>query len=400
MAKPMFLRQGLWHFRITLAKLLVGSKATSPHFAFIGAASSGHLCRRIAESGHRDVLVVTDGPLRELGIADKAVSPLSLQGVRLHWYDGVKPDPTFTHVREGAAALKSANATAVLAVGGGSSIDAAKMIALMAEADSEPETWVGFQKAPESAAPIYAIPTTAGTGSEATMGAVITDENDHSKNVISGSAMLPRAVALDPDLMLGLPPMITAATGMDALTHGVEAYIGRWERGTRTETASMCIRGVFEWLPRALAEPQDAEARLGMAVAAYYGGVAINQVNVGSIHAIAHQLGSLYHLPHGVANNMVMPHLLRVYGVCAEPKLAELAALAGIDDTQSNLAARVIDAIELLGVNANLPTTCDAITKSDYPRLISRAVEESDGYVSPRLLTEADVASVLDRISG
>jgi alcohol dehydrogenase class IV len=137
-----------------------------------------------------------------------------------------------------------------------------------------------------------------------------------------------------------------------------------------------------------------------MAVAAYYGGVAINQVNVGSIHAIAHQLGSLYHLPHGVANNMVMPHLLRVYGVCAEPKLAELAALAGIDDTQSNLAARVIDAIELLGVNANLPTTCDAITQSDYPRLISRAVEESDGYVSPRLLTEADVASVLDRISG
>ena len=158
---------------------------------------------------------------------------------------GVKPDPTFTHVREGAAALKSANATAVLAVGGGSSIDAAKMIALMAEADSEPESWVGFQKAPENAAPIYAIPTTAGTGSEATMGAVITDENDHSKNVISGSAMLPRAVALDPDLMLGLPPMITAATGMDALTHGVEAYIGRWERGTRTETASMCIRGDF-----------------------------------------------------------------------------------------------------------------------------------------------------------
>src|SRR6056300_1240758 len=99
MAKPMFLRQGLWHFRITLAKLLVGSKATSPHFAFIGAASSGHPCRRIAESGHRDVLVVTDGPLRELGLADKAVSLLSTQGVRVHWYDGVKPDPTFTHVR-------------------------------------------------------------------------------------------------------------------------------------------------------------------------------------------------------------------------------------------------------------------------------------------------------------
>ena len=400
MAKPMLIRQGLWHFRISLAKLLVGSKATSPHFAFIGTGSSNHLCSRIAESDHQDVLVVTDGPLRELGLADRAVRPLSSKGVRLHWYDGVKPDPTFTHVREGAAILKSGKATAVLAIGGGSSIDAAKMIALMAEADSEPESWVGFQKAPENAAPIYVIPTTAGTGSEATMGAVITDENDHSKNVISGSAMLPRAVALDPDLMLGLPPMITAATGMDALTHGVEAYIGRWERGTRRETASMCIRGVFEWLPRVLAEPENIEARLGMAVAAYYGGVAINQVNVGSIHAIAHQLGSLYHLPHGVANNMVMPHLLRVYGACAEAKLTELAPLVGIESTQSNVAARVIDAIELLGVNSSLPTTCDAISKEDYPLLISRAVEESDGYVSPRLLTEGDVASVLDRISG
>lgn len=395
MAKSMFLRKAQWQFKLSLAKLLFGTKATAPHFALVGAGSSRHLCQRIVESGHKRVLVVTDKPLRDLGVADRACHGLAAAGLDLHWYDGVQPDPTFTQVREGAKVLRDQACTAVLAVGGGSSMDAAKIIAATRDSTDEPESWAGLNKAPETAAPLYAIPTTAGTGSEATMGAVITHEGDRSKVVISGAALLPVAVALDPDLMLGLPPAITAATGLDALTHGVEAFIGLWDRGTRSETARMCVRGVFEWLPKVMANPEDAEARLGMSMAAYYGGVAINQVNVGSVHAIAHQLGAFYHLPHGVANAMVLPHVLRVYGDAAAPRLAELAPLTGTDS-----AGAAIDAMEALRESVGLPARSDAIKTADHAAIIDRAIEEGDGYFSPRLLDEADVQQVLSAITG
>jgi len=394
-ATSMFLRTAKWQFKLSLAKLLFGSKSTAPHFALVGAGSSRQLCQRIVESGHQRVLVVTDKPLRDLGIADRASEALVKAGLDLHWYDGVQPDPTFTQVREGARILREQACTAILAVGGGSSMDAAKIIAATRDSSDEPESWAGLDKAPATAAPLYAIPTTAGTGSEATMGAVITHEGDRSKVVISGAALLPVAVALDPDLMLGLPPAITAATGLDALTHGVEAYIGLWDRGTRSETGRMCVKGVFEWLPRVMADPQDAEARLGMSIAAYYGGVAINQVNVGSVHAIAHQLGAFYHLPHGVANAMVLPHVLRVYGDAATPRLNELAPLMSAAS-----AGAAIDAMEALRESVGLPASSDAIQSADHASIIARAIEEGDGYFSPRLLTESDVQGVLTAISG
>ena len=395
MAKSMFLRKAQWRFKLSLAKLLFGSKSTSPHFALVGAGSCHQLCQRIVESGHKRILIVTDKPLRDLGIADRASAALMKAGLDLHWYDGVQPDPTFTQVREGAQILREQACSAVLAVGGGSSMDAAKIIAATRDSSEEPESWAGLNKAPATAAALYAIPTTAGTGSEATMGAVITHEGDRSKVVISGAALLPAAVALDPDLMLGLPPAITAATGLDALTHGVEAFIGLWDRGTRSETARMCVKGVFEWLPRVMSDPEDADARLGMSIAAYYGGVAINQVNVGSVHAIAHQLGAYYHLPHGVANAMVLPHVLRVYGDAATPRLAELAPLLSVTS-----AGAAIDAMESLREGVGLPATSDAIDRADHGSIISRAIEEGDGYFSPRLLTEADVQQVLSAITG
>ena len=301
MTKPMFLRRAKRQFNFTMARMLFGDKSTAPHFALVGSGSANHLCQRIVDSRHQRVLIVTDKPLRDLGLVDRACETLVKAGVDLIWYDGVQPDPTFSQVSEGAQILREQACTAILAVGGGSSMDAAKIIAATLNSNDEPESWAGINKAPDTAAPLYAIPTTAGTGSEATMGAVITDEGDQSKVVISGAALLPVAVALDPDLLLALPPAITAATGLDALTHGVEAYIGIWSRGTSAETARMCVGGVAQWLPRVMAEPSDLEARLGMSMAAYYGGVAINQVNVGAVHAIAHQLGAFYHLPHGSA---------------------------------------------------------------------------------------------------
>ena len=234
MAKPMFLRKLKNRLFFAMAKVIAG-KAKGQYMAFVGKASCARLCDRIVELGHTSVLVVTDKALRDLGLADEAVAGLNRDGVTLAWYDQVDPDPTYAHVEAGARILRESGATAIVAVGGGSSIDCAKVIALRKYSDGDMTKWPGMGNSPDEAAPLFVIPTTSGTGSEATMGAVITNQTTHKKEIIGGEAIHPKAVALDACLMVGLPKPITAATGIDALTHGIEAYISTWELGNRTE---------------------------------------------------------------------------------------------------------------------------------------------------------------------
>ena len=238
-------------FKLGLIRVLIGNKAAGVHLSYVGQGSARDLCRRVAEIGHTDVLVVTDKALKELGLAERALSGLVEAGVNLHWYAGVDPDPTFGHVTEGREVLRSAGCTAIVAVGGGSSMDAAKIIACTRSSDESPDKWVGLNKIPDDILPVYAIPTTSGTGSEATMGAVIKDPAEQLKHIIVGDGLLPQAVALDPDLLLELPAPVTAATGIDALTHGIEAYICIWDRGTRKENGRLAVQGVFRWLQQA-----------------------------------------------------------------------------------------------------------------------------------------------------
>ncbi|MDP4916309.1 MAG: iron-containing alcohol dehydrogenase, partial [Haliea sp.] len=210
---------------LILMKTLAGLAASPAYMVYIGSGSAVQLCRHMVRSGTRKLLVVTDKPLRDLGIVDQATLALAGSDVSVVIYDGVEPNPTYAQVAAGRALMLEHGCDAVLAIGGGSSIDAAKIIAASATSDEDPKTWVGFGKVKHEVPALYAIPTTAGTGSEATMGAVISDSVTHEKGVISGATLLPAAVALDSDLMLGMPAAITAATGMDALTHAIEAYI-------------------------------------------------------------------------------------------------------------------------------------------------------------------------------
>ena len=401
MLRSMPVRQFKRRFKMTLIKLLVGNKASGLHLAYVGSGSVADLCKRIADVGHRDVLVVTDSALKELGLADRALAPLSDAGVNLHWYAGVEPDPTFAHVAEGARLLKSAGCTAVVAVGGGSSMDASKVIACCRTSDQTPDAWVGLNKVPDDVLPIYAIPTTSGTGSEATMGAVIKDPAQKLKRIIAAEALLPCAVALDPDLMLGMPAPVTAATGIDALTHGIEAFICVWDRGTRAENGRLAVQGVFRWLREAVASPQDAAAREGMALAAYHAGIAINQVSVGNVHAIAHQLGARYGIPHGQANALALPHVLRACVAEAETALAELAVATGISDAASP-AARAqafIEAVEALIREVGIAATDERIQPADWGDITHAAMDESDGYLSPRLLEKSEILDILKRIT-
>ena len=400
---PMSLRKIKHAIVVWLMKTLSALGPGANHRAFVGSGSSAQLCRHILRTGARKILIVTDKPLRELGVVDQATAALAGADIDLAYYDGVLPDPTYEQVAAGVAVAKSHGSEVVLAIGGGSSIDAAKIIAASATSDEDPASWVGFGKVKHEVLKLYVIPTTAGTGSEATMGAVISDPVSHEKGVISGATLLPLAVALDSDLMLGLPPHITAATGMDALTHAIEAYIGIWERGTRLEDARIAVKLVFENLPAACRDGSNREARDGMTMGAYYAGMAINQVNVGNVHAIAHQLGGKYGIPHGLANALVLPHVLEFCREESTPRLAELALLLGLGNPaegEGQLAHKFIQAVRDLRTEVGIPDHSDRLRREDYDHLADLAVAECEGYPVPRLLDKQSVIGILDRIAG
>ena len=384
-----------------LVRVLVLFAPPLNYFAFCGAGSSRQLCAHIARSGIRRVLVVTDKPLRELGIVTRALSGFEDYPMDIAYYDGVLPDPTFLQVEEGRDVLRRHGSEAVLAIGGGSAIDAAKGIAAAAGSDEDPRQWVGIGKVKHDVLPIYVIPTTAGTGSEATMGAVISDPDTHEKSVLSGPGMHPAAVALDADLQSSMPPPITAATGLDALTHAIEAFIAVWDRGTRRENARRAVQLIFAHLRRAVEDGSDREAREAMCMAAYYAGVAINQVNVGNVHAIAHQVGGKYAIPHGVANAMVLPHVLEFCAAEAEAPLAELGLLVGAADpaqARRDQAGAFIRAVVELREAVGLPATTDRIRAADVDRLVDLAVNEAITYFTPRLLDRGAARQIIERI--
>ncbi|QFU77971.1 iron-containing alcohol dehydrogenase [Halioglobus maricola] len=390
-------------FNLLFLRIMAPIMPGSTHVAFVGAGSSRQLCGHVASLAPAKVLVVTDKPLRDLGVADQAVAGLVDAGVELAWFDGVLPDPTYEQVDEGLAILRREQCDVLLAIGGGSAMDCAKVIAIRATSDEDPHKWEGLGKVKHEGLPLYAIPTTAGTGSEGTAGAVVKDSETLTKSIMSGNTLLPKATALDASLMQGLPPHITAATGMDALTHAIEAYIGVWERGNRTADARAAIKLVFENLPTAYANGGNIDARESMALAAYYGGMAINQVFVGSVHALAHQVGGKYGIPHGLANALILPHVLEYCREEAEQSLAELALLIGVGEegeTSAQLAHKFIAAVRDLRTTVGIPDHSELLQAEDFDQLAEQAAQECVGYPVPRLLDKAAALDILRKISG
>ena len=399
---PMFLRKKLHALLVKVMGVVVRFSAPLRHTAFAGSGSAQQLCEHIIHTGAKKVLVVTDKPLRDLGVVDKAIAALLAADVDVAYYDGVLPDPTFDQVIAGAAIARAHGSEVVLAIGGGSSMDAAKVIAAAATSTASPMDWVGMGKIKHAILKLYAIPTTSGTGSEATMGAVISDVATHEKSIIMGETLLPTAVALDPELILGLPPHITAATGMDALTHGIEAYISVWDRGSRLDDSRLAIKLIFDHLTNAYSDGNNLDARSAMTMAAYYAGLAINQVNVGNVHAIAHQLGGKYGIPHGLANSLVLPHVLEFCREEAEQRLAELAVLVGAGsegEAPAALAGKFIQAVRDLRTEVGIPEQMDVIKREDFEAISTLAIKEGFAYPVPKLLDRESVLLILNKIS-
>ncbi|HOB93629.1 MAG TPA: iron-containing alcohol dehydrogenase [Aquabacterium sp.] len=368
----------------------------------VGAGSSARLGQAVAAFGHRRVLVVTDRVIVQLGLHRPLVDALAAGGVQVAVFDAITPDAPIPLIEQGVAAYREHDADTMVAIGGGSSIDASKAIAsAVANPRKKLRELAGYYKGLRSPGPIYAVPTTAGTGSEVTVAAVIADPANKSKVVIVDTRLVPRMAALDPALMTGLPAPITAATGIDALTHAVEAFIGHWASDHTDSLALAAVGMVFQHLRTACHQGSNLEAREQMALASTYAGMAFTRANVGYVHAIAHQFGGRYHTPHGLANAIVLPHVLRFSLPAASARLARLAVRAGLgqpSERDDQLAQRFIDAVEALCADIGIPTTLAALKSADIPGIARAALAEGQGYPVPRYMTQTQCEGLLRKL--
>lgn len=384
------------------SRLLIALLPENKPTVFSGSGSSLQLTRAIAQLGAQKVLVVTDKILNELGLIEPIKSSLEAQGVEVVVFDGVEPDPSFKVVDAGLAALKLNQCDTVLAVGGGSSIDSAKVMALAAANDKTPRQLEGMLKARKPSLPLYAIPTTAGTGSEVTVAAVITDTEADAKCLVLDPKTVPMAAALDPEIMKGMPAPITAATGMDALTHAVEAYISKGATVKTDAYAVAAVRLIMKNLTRAYDEGSDIEARDAMAHASFYAGIAFTRAFVGYVHAIAHQFGAKYHTPHGLANAIVLPHILEFSKPEVAHRLAELALVCELGErTESDwvLADKFIKKVWDMSAHMQVPTTLAALKTADIPEIAKGALKEAHyTFPVPRYMDQEQCERILRKM--
>ncbi|GHD08074.1 alcohol dehydrogenase [Halioglobus japonicus] len=366
---------------------------------FSGIGSANTLAEQLAILGHNKVLIVTDSFLGGSGILDGIKAVLDKNGTAYAIFDGVLPDPAFDQIQAGEATLRTENCDAVLAVGGGSVLDAGKLISLLHTNPGKLEDFDGIQKAKNVGVPLFVVPTTAGTGSEITYVSVISDPDTHKKVPVIDSKLMPGYVALDADIMKGMPPGITAATGMDALTHAVESYVATSSTPATEVQATAAVKLIFKYLTRAWHQGDDLEARDAMALAAFYAGSAFGRTSVGYVHGIAHQLGRVCHTPHGNANAMVLPEVLANYGACVHERLAQLARIVGIGapgDDDAALAQQFIQAIVDMRVEMELPLKPKGLTQGDVPDIVEEAIAEAGSlYPVPRYMSEAEITGIV-----
>ena len=302
------------------------------------------------------------------------------RGIRPSVFSGVEPDPSVATVEKLAAQYRADGCDSFLVLGGGSPIDAAKVAAARVVRPEKAVAQLGGLLKVRRSLPLFiAVPTTAGTGSETTIAAVVTGA-DHHKYAVSDLCLIPRCAVLDPLLTVSLPPQTTAETGMDALTHAVEAYLSRFYPTRETNRlAEEAVVTIFQTLERACAHGEDVDARQALLTASYQAGAAFTRASVGNVHAIAHTLGGLYGVSHGLANAVLLPVILRDYGTAAHRRLSRLAELVGLSgDTEAARANAFIDAILAMNARLGIPAGFTCIREADLPRMAAWAAAEAN----------------------
>lgn len=353
----------------------------------------------VRNKGYAKMLVVTGPNVYKKGLADELIRGLDENGVKYALFNRVVNNPTIDNIEEAYALYKAEGCDSIVALGGGSPMDLAKVVgARAAKPNKSVKKMKGLLKIMKRIPDLYAIPTTAGSGSETTIAAVVSDSKTHEKYPINDLSLIPRYAILDPKLTVALPPSTTATTGMDALTHAVEAYIGRSNTKKTKESAEKAVKLIFDNLLKAYEHGDDIEARRNMQRASYYAGVAFTRAYVGYVHALAHALGGFYGTPHGLANSVLLPVVLEYYGESAHKPLARLAEITGIctdKDDDAAKATKFIDKIKEMNALMDIPSNIDGIKPEDVPEMAKRAAAEGNPlYPVPRLLGEDELAKI------
>ena len=346
-----------------------------------GAGCVKELPALIKEQGYNKVLIVTGPVLMGLGVLDRLFTSMKEAGIEYVVFDGVQPNPTNINVQEGLKLFRENQCQAMIAFGGGSPMDCCKGIGAMAVKKGKTvDQLQGLFKVLHRIPTIFAVPTTAGTGSETTIAAVITDAKTHHKASINDTSLMPKFAVLDPELTLGLPPKVTATTGMDALCHAVECYTNNtYNSKLEKKLAEDAVRLIYHNLYKAYCNGSDIEARHNMQKAAFYAGRAFTRGGVGYVHAIGHTLGGLYGTPHGLAMAVILPHVMRQFGSAVHERLARLAEVCGMTGkNDAEKADAFLCWIEELKEKMEIPVGLDEIKEKDIPQIIAWASKEAN----------------------
>lgn len=359
--------------------------------SYFGPGAREVLPKEIARLGFKKAFVATDKDLIKFGVADKVLKVLADAGIPYEVFSDIKPNPTTANVKAGVAAFAASGADFIIALGGGSSMDTAKAVGIIT---NNPEfadvvSLEGVADTKKKSVPIIALPTTAGTAAEVTINYVITDEANEKKMVCVDPNDIPVMAIVDAELMYTLPKSLTAATGMDALTHAIEGLItkGAWEMSDMFELKA--IEMIARYLETAVNEPQNAEARNGMAVAQYIAGMAFSNVGLGVVHGMAHPMGAIFDIPHGVANALLLPTIMEFNMPAAVDKYVQIAKAmdvysAGMSKEEAAQAA--VDAVRALAIRVGIPQhlTELGIKETDLDRLATAAAADVCTPGNPR----------------
>ena len=364
-----------------------------PSLNLMGAGCLQQAVDAMRGHGFRRALIVTDQGLVKAGLAGKVAEMLGAVDIEPVIFDGVHPNPSCANVNAGLALLREKQCDVVVSLGGGSPHDCAKGIALVAVNGGKIQDYEGVDKSAKPQLPLVAINTTAGTASEMTRFCIITDESRHIKMAIVDKHTTPILSVNDPEAMAGMPAALTAATGMDALTHAVEAYVSTIATPITDACALKAVELIAGFLRRAVKDGQDMEAREQMAYAQFLAGMAFNNASLGYVHAMAHQLGGFYDLPHGVCNAVLLPHVQVFNAAAAGERLGDVAIALG---EKARSAEAAIAAIKRLAADVGIPAGLAAlgVKEADIPTLADNALKDACGLTNPRKGSHQDVCSI------
>jgi len=370
-----------------------------PSVTLMGVGSANEIGAKSAELGAKKVMIVTDAGLNKMGVAAKIAENIKAAGVEVLIYDGAEPNPTDKNVHDGVKVYVDNKCDFIVSLGGGSSHDCAKGIGLVTAGGGHIRDYEGVNKSKVPLTPLIAINTTAGTASEMTRFCIITNTDTHVKMAIVDWRVTPLVAIDDPVLMLGKPPALTAATGMDALTHAVEAYVSTIATPITDACAEKAIRLIADWLRPAVALGSNIKARDMMCYAQYLAGMAFNNASLGYVHSMAHQLGGFYNLPHGVCNAILLPAVCDFNMIACPDRFAEIAAFMGVETTGMSVteaAAAGIESIRELSASIGIPAGLKdlKVKEEDFKVMAENAKKDACQLTNPRSATLDQVIGI------